>query len=147
MKHIDIELIQKYIDNEAYRGEKAYVEEHLLSCAVCMNAVDEQRKLANEIRGLINNLCDEKIEIPEFKKTTINEKKKRRMILLWCAVATSAACVLAFLFINPEERSSDEHKMLYFNNDYEFDANRTVSQQDIVIKIIDSEGNLSESNI
>ena len=147
MKHIDDELIQKYIDNEASREEVDYIDVHLLSCTGCKKTVDEQRKFADELRGLINSLSEEEIEIPEFNKPKKNRIKRRQTMFLWSVGAASVACVLAFLFLNTEVKNTDDYKNLFYNTEHEFDANRSVLQQDIVIKVIDSEGRISEYNL
>ena len=147
MKHIDSELIQKYIDKEASKEEMAIVNEHLKSCVACRNAVDTQRKLATEIRSFINSLSEEVIEIPEFIKSGKKRKKQLRIIYLLNTGAASVACVLAFLLLYPKEKNMDNYERLFYNTEFEFDANRSVTQQDIVIKVFDSEGNLSEYNM
>ena len=156
MKCISDELIQKHIDNEASQEERAYVDEHLLSCVACRNAVNEQKKLAVEIRNTINLLCEETVEIPAFNrpvKDSIDKsrvktgRKKHRVIFLWSTGVASVACILTFLFLNPRKKNVDNYERLFYNTEFEFDANRSVTQQDIVIKILDSEGNFSEYNI
>ena len=158
MKHIDSELIQKYIDNEASRGEKAHIEEHLLSCAVCRDAVDEQRILATELCGIINVLSEEEIEIPVFdramKDKSLNNhakdgRKKSRVMLRWSLYTASVACILIFilLILKPEKETPIESATFFYGTENEFDANRSISQQDIVVKMVDSEGNVSEFNL
>ena len=147
MKHIDDEIIQKYIDNEASQEEVDYINDHILSCSGCEKAVDEQRQLSVEIREVINLLNEEEIEIPEFVKSGKKRKKQLRMIYLFSTCAASVACVLAFLLLYPKEKNMDNYERLFYNTEFEFDANRSVTQQNIVIKILDSEGNLSEYNM
>ena len=147
MKHIDDELIQKYIDNEVSEDEVTFLEKHLLTCDECRNVVSEQETLVNDIRGLINSLSEEEIEIPEFNKPKKNRIKRRQTMFLWSVGVASVACVLAFLFLNTEAKSTDDYKNLFYNTEHEFDANRSVLQQDIVIKVIDSEGRISEYNL
>jgi Predicted transmembrane transcriptional regulator (anti-sigma factor) len=158
MKCISDELIQKYIDNEASQEEAAYINEHLLSCAVCRNAVEEQIKLAAEIRDTINLLSEEIVEIPLFnrqmKEKAVNirakdEKKKSRIMLRWSLCAASVACILFFMIfmLKPEKDTPIDSATFFYNTENEFDANRSILQQDIVIKMIDSEGNTSEFNL
>ena len=143
MKCICDELIQKYIDNEASKEEVTYVETHLISCDACKDAVDEQKKLAAEIRNVINLLSEETIEIPTF------ERKNKRVILRWSLFAASVACILAFILFThkPEKDTPIDSTKFFHNTENEFDANRSISQQDMVLKIVDSEGNMSEYNL
>ena len=149
MKHIENELIQKYIDNEASREEVTSIDEHLSNCIVCRNEVDEQRKLATEIRGLINNLCVDAIEIPTFNKPENPRKKQHRMIILWSAVAASAACILfcMIFMLKPEKDTPIDSALFLYNTESEFDANRSILQQDFVINIVDHEGNITNYSL
>ena len=148
MKCISDELIQKYIDNEASQEEAAYINEHLLSCAVCRNAVEEQIKLAAEIRDTINLLSEGVVEIPVFNRR-IKEKMKSRIMLRWNICAASVACILFIMIfmLKPEKDTPIDSATFFYNTENEFDANRSILQQDIVVKMIDSEGNTSEFNL
>ena len=148
MKHLDSELIQKYIDNEVSQEETAYIDEHLLSCAVCRNAVDEQRKLAAEIRNAINLLNEEVVEIPVFSRP-MKEQKKNRVMLRWSLCTASAACILFFMIfmLKPEKDTPVDAAASFLHTENEVDANRSILQQDIVVKMTDSEGNIAEFNL
>ena len=143
MKCIDDELIQKYIDGETSPEEITCIEKHLSNCAACKQAVEEQKELANEMCNILNLLSKEAIEIPAFNKPVKIVKKQRRVMLRWSIIATSAACLLTFIFFKPKE-TIQENNMLYFYDIEEFDANKSLLQQDMTIKVINSEGNLSE---
>lgn len=149
MKCFDEELIQRYIDNEVSSEELASIEGHLKECSVCREAVDEQRKISEEVRCVINLLCRDVVDIeaPAFEMPPKN-KRNRRAIFCWSIGAASAACLLFFvsLFFKQEAEieASDEAIFYFHNAENEFDANRSVMQQDIVIKIIDYNGETSE---
>jgi len=147
MKHLDSELIQKYIDNESSQEEIAYVCEHLLICAVCKNAVDEQRKLAAEIRDAINILSAEVVEIPVFSRPKKEQKKK--LAMLRRGLYAAAACILFFmiLMLKSEKDTPVDSAAFFHHTENEFDANRSILQQDIVVKMTDSEGNIAEFNL
>ena len=149
MKHLDEELIQKYIDNEASQEEMVYIEEHLLNCVVCRNAVDEQRKLAAEILDAINFLGEEVVEIPVFEWPIKERDAKKRIMLRWSLCATSAACILFFIIfmLKPEKETPVDSATFLYNTEKEYDANRSISQQDITVKMIEPEGNISEFNL
>jgi len=155
MNCIDDELIQKYIDNETSHKETAYIEEHTSSCIKCKKAIDEQRTLAAEMQRTINLLREEVFEIPVFniptkeKSRLKHKRKKSRVMLRWSLFASSAACILAFvLFIlKPEKDTPIDHTTFFHETEIEFDANRSITQQEIVVKIFDYEGNISEYNL
>ena len=164
MKCIDDELIQKYIDNEVSLEDAANIDEHLLSCAECRYAVDKQKKLVGEVRDVINLFQVDAIEIPTFnipvkdskevrpvkdvriKLPVIGERKNRRAFLRWSLIAVSAACILVCVLftLRPEKNTPIDPDILLYGAENEFDANRSISQQDIVVKMVDSEGNIYE---
>ena len=146
MKCIDDELIQKYIDNEASQEEASFIEEHLRDCVVCDEAVDKQKKLAVEIRNALNLFCDKAIGVPTFIKPLKNKQKTRRKMLRWAIGVASAACILFFvsIFLKHENNTLIDTASFLHDVEYEFDANRSILQQDLVITIIDNEGNVSK---
>ena len=150
MKHIDSELIQKYIDKEASQEEVTCIDEHLSTCVVCRNVVDEQKNLAAEIRDVINLIGEEIVEIPVFNRPIKNRKVKRRRVMLrWSLYAASAACILFLLIfiLKPEKDTPIDSVTFFHHTENEFDANRSILQQEIVVKMIDSEGNVSNFNL
>jgi len=148
MKHIESELIQKYIDNESSQEEIASIIKHLSNCAECRNAVDEQRMLASEIRDTINLLGEEIVEIPVFNRQ-VKEKKKNRVMLRWRISAASVACfLLLMIFVfKPAQDAPIDFETFFHYAENEFDANRSIVQQEIVVTMIDSNGNISKFNL
>ena len=149
MKCFNDELIQRYIDNEVSSEEVVSIEGHLRRCAVCREAVDEQRKISEDICCALNLLCDDvmEIEAPAFGMPP-KKIRNRHTIFRWSIGVASAACLLFFVslfFKNDAKIDAYDEVLLYFHGvENEFDANRSVMQQDIVIKITDYEGEISE---
>lgn len=50
MKEHDLELISRYVDNEADETERAHVEAHLAECAACRDALDGFRAIGDRVR-------------------------------------------------------------------------------------------------
>jgi len=149
MKHLDSELIQKYIDNEVSQSALAHIDAHLFRCVVCRNAVDEQRKLAAEIRDAINILSEEVVEIPVFSRPIKGKEVKSRRVMLRWSLCAAAACILFFmmLVLKPEKDTPVDAAASFLHTENEVDANRSILQQDIVVKMTDSEGNTAEFNL
>jgi hypothetical protein len=60
--------------------------------------------------------------------------------------AVSAACAI-FLIVHlfPKQQSKEKEIQLIYSFDGDFDANRTVSQQEMVILMINSDGKVIEN--
>ncbi len=146
MKCINHDLIQKYIDREASPAEIARVEEHITICEQCAAKLNHQSKLASEIRKLMNLDAAYVIETPVFIKPR-GDIRKPVYTIKRLAFEFSAACfVLVVIFFS---QKNGPHLINGITNIIpafatEIDANRPVTQQQMVITIIDPEGNVSE---
>lgn len=65
-RHIDKELMQKYIDNECSKNEIIVIEKHLQECSKCKKQHEKQQEISSEIKNLLSGAVDENMEIPEF---------------------------------------------------------------------------------
>jgi len=145
MSCINNDIIQKYIDGEGTPKEVALIEKHIVNCEKCAVKVDYQKRLATGIKKAINLLAEDIVEIPKIVLSPSHIKKQfitgKRLIYY-----ISAACILAFiLFIIQKKEPESQNKITIVNSfEWDFDANRPVSQQPMVINIIDSEGNVTE---
>jgi len=147
MKCINDELIQKYIDGEASVREVGRIEKHIANCSLCAQKVEEQRTFAGAVKRNINNMGRRPVIIPEFIAPVTSI---RRINIKTYLYAVSAACVIflvIFLFHdhnkNESKNDNKEIRMIYgLEGDY--DSNRTVSQQEMVIMMIDSNGKITE---
>jgi hypothetical protein len=139
-------IVQKYADGEASPAEVAKIEKHIAACEKCAAMVDHQRKLASVIKKAVNLLSEETMEIPKILLPS--EPAKRHFITVRRIIyMAAAACILLFILIlrhKKEPERQAEIILLEPGFSPEFDANRPVSQQQIVITIIDAEGNRSE---
>jgi len=146
MSCIREETIQKYIDGETTNIENSIIEKHLSICETCKNKVETQRRVAFGLKKAIHLLEKDAIEIPLMIKPTVNSKKSislRKKIIYFSAAA--ASLLLFALVINREERRPVQDDLIITTGfDDEYDANKTISQQSMVVNIIDSEGNVTE---
>ncbi len=144
MKCIDDELIQKYIDGETMLKEEAFINEHISCCEKCREKVDCKREQAKIIKKAISLIGENAVESPEFlkpgpQKKMINTKLKRYIY------PASAACILIliFFFYQNQKRPKNKEINILYNLESEYDANLPLSEQEMVIQIIDSKGKLT----
>lgn len=145
MNCIDDGLIQKFIDGEASAEEVKLVNRHISDCQVCDEKIDQQKKLAIHMKEVLDTLVADDIEIPAFSypgqnNPFINTNIKRFLYAL------SAACVLFFgVWISDNGSQEEMEEVVFYNNvDWEFDANKPITDQQMIIKVIDADGNVSE---
>ncbi len=140
------DIIQKYIDGECTASEAAQIEKHLADCESCSAKVDFQRRLASGIKKAINLLSQENKGIPAI---SVPDKviRKRFLAVNRLAYTVAAACIIVFVMIlthKKEPGNQAEIIMIEPGFATEFDANRPVSEQQMIMTIIDSEGNKTE---
>ncbi|MEN8203025.1 MAG: zf-HC2 domain-containing protein [Bacteroidota bacterium] len=141
MRCISDELIQKFIDKEASAKENSIVQNHLTTCSKCAIKVEESRYSTNRIKKLIGSLNKNEIQVPIFKEPEYHKKtlsiRYRKVVY-----AASAACLVIVFFVF-QQKSKDEIEFMYsYDLESEYNANLPMSEQEMVIEIIDSEGNL-----
>ncbi len=101
--------------------------------------------MASHIKKAIHLLDKPAITIPEFTPAPpqkIFNKHKIKRILYY----VSAACVLMLVFFmfQTQEQSSESNTIFLYNFDGEYDANRTISQQELILNVIDAHGKVTE---
>ena len=145
MSCIDADLIQKYIDEELTPEEVVMIENHLKQCKTCRTEVGNQQKLVAHVKNRLNLLAEEDFDIPVFKIPQLPKKKptitSRRIIY---SVAAACAVILLLIIFPKKEPVAENNEFFMQHGEYEYDANRTISEQELIIEIIDPEGNLTE---
>ena len=147
MKCIDDELIQKQIDGETDLQESARIKKHLENCSRCARKMEEHSAFVEAIKREIGNIGKQPIIIPEFIAPSAR-KRRLNIKIRHYIYAASAACV-AFLIVilrpaqNVEACSTPTIQLIY-SFDGDFDSNRTVSQQEMTIIMIDANGKIVE---
>lgn len=146
MKCINNELIQRYLDGETARSETERIESHIRTCVECTRRVEEQRAFITRLR---KQLCSSSelpvVEIPPF---VMPDKRMGRRVspLLanrrYLVYAASVACVLLLLFfVHPKHKKSRKLQPVFLLES-DFDANKPVLEQDLMLYLIDEEGKM-----
>jgi len=144
MKCIDNELIQRYIDGEASPFETERVEKHIAECSQCARNVEEQRAFACYLKKEIGQWGKQPVIIPEFIAPFITPRRRLNLKIRHYVYAVSAACVIFLIvFLFPDKNKNKEIRMIY-SLEGDYDSNRTVSQQEMTIIIIDADGKIIE---
>jgi CHASE3 domain sensor protein len=146
MKCINEEYIQKYIDKEVTLQEITSIEKHISSCKSCSSKIKQQRKLSYAIRKMINTRAEEyNKEIPLFRDKN-NEVAKKFITINRFIMIMAAASILLFIIVFSHKMQKQQDEVIFleigFASDY--DANRTISQQELIFNIIDEEGKIQE---
>ena len=145
MRCIDSELIQKYIDEELSPEEAVLIEGHTKHCEACAAKIGNQRKLATHVKDTLNQLTEEAVDIPEFdipqtRGKTHSFTSKR----LFYGVAAACIAILLLIIFQNKDTAAENHEYYMQLVECDYDANRSVSEQELIIEVIDPEGNLSE---
>lgn len=141
MKCISEELIQKYIDKEVSGKEEAYINSHITDCTKCAVKIENMRQTAGHIKKIIGLIDEKDIEIPGFKMTA-HKTKFLHLSFKKIIYAASVACILALFLVIFYKQKHELKLVYYYDLESEFNANLPVSEQEMVIQIIDSEGKL-----
>jgi predicted anti-sigma-YlaC factor YlaD len=146
MKCIDNSLIQRYIDGETDIRETEQIENHIANCSSCADKIEEKKAFAHAIKNELQKLSSPFVAVPEF---TIPVTQKRRLNSNFKRIAyiASAACVAAlmlFVLLPERHENGTENQFVMYSVIKDFDANRTFSQQDKSIYILDNNGNIIE---
>lgn len=145
MSCIDDELVQKFIDGEASTQEVKLINQHISECRVCTEKIDKQKKLAIRIKEAIDMLVVDEVELPKFNYPAQNNRSVNTIIRRFLYVL-SAACVLFFaIWVSDNGQQVEMEEVVLYNNvDWEYDANKPITDQQMIIKVIDADGNVSE---
>lgn len=145
MTCIKPELIQKYIDKETTVKEDLLIEEHLQHCVTCRQKVEARRSLAQLVVNTVNNLVKEHESVPVFVPVT-KIPGGRFWVKRSIIYGLSAACVLLLvMFMVIRTRTRERWHVNIVNTiGPDVDANKPITKQDMIINIIDQEGNVTE---
>ncbi len=141
MRCINDQLIQKYIDKESSEKENSFVQIHITTCSKCAEKVEERRYTANHIKQLIGSLNTKDIQVPIFQEPEY-QRKTSFIRFKKVSYALAAACLFILFFVF-RQKSEDNIQIIYaYEIDNVYNANLPLSEQEMVIEIIDSEGKL-----
>lgn len=149
MKCIDNELIQRYIDGETDFQETARIKKHLTDCPQCASNVEEQKTFVEAIKREIDKMGKQTVTIPEFVAPSVHKYRFNIKFRHYIYAASAACAIFLIVFLNREQsvepRNNTEIQLIY-SFDGDFDSNRTVSQQEMTIIMIDANGKIIEYN-
>lgn len=141
MRCISDVLIQKFVDKESSEKENSFVQNHLSTCSKCANKVEDRRYTSNRIKELIVSLNKNELQVPIFQEPK-NQRKTLYIHFKKIVYVASAACLL-ILFLIFHQKPKDEIEFTYlYTIESEYNANLPLSEQEMVIEIIDSKGKL-----
>jgi len=146
MSCIKRDIIQKYIDGEATPREVALVKAHIEVCEVCVQKINRQHQLVAGVKKAINLLAEDPMGIPALRVPPSQVKKQlltRRSIIY----SLSAACILVLVFVisyNEKEPRMQNQVTIVYGLGADVDANQPITEQPMVINIIDEKGTISE---
>ncbi len=136
MKCFSEDLLQIYIDGECSKEDFALISEHLRECEECSVVAAKAKKRSETMKKRINALAVEIREIPDFKaipeqKVLLLAKRKKLVYTL------SAACILLAVVwgTHPWESQQRQDNAIYYSIEYEIDANKPLTDQDMVMYI------------
>ncbi|MCG6189346.1 anti-sigma factor family protein [Maribellus maritimus] len=135
------EIFQKYVDGECSETEIDQIEAHIEKCVECKTNVELLRERSENIKKQINALVGDVPEMPGIS-TLIKEKKPVIPIRKKLAYGMAAASLflLIVLFFGKSQQSQPEETILFYNIDYEIDANKPLTEQEMVLYITDENG-------
>jgi hypothetical protein len=146
MSCIKTDLIQKYIDKAASEKETGTVRKHMAVCRECTARLNELQHRADEVKKALNILvCDEGV-IPVFTapvgiSKTLETTRTKRYVLSLIA-ASVLICVVVAVMFNLETPTRQQIVFVH-TVDREINANQTVTKQQMVINIIDTNGKVT----
>jgi len=135
------DLIQRYIDNEISESENEFIEKHIKECNTCASKLEEQKNLTSFILGEINSIYIDDIVIPEIN---IEQNEGKIIKLKDFIITLSVACsIIIGLFIFTKNKDNEINTVSMVQN-IEFDANKTITEQDMIITVVGPDGEVSE---
>lgn len=145
MRCIDEALIQKYVDKEATVTEANMIESHISHCSRCAERIEEQRSLVHQVKEAIASLDDKKPDIPVLHLSGQSKEPRPNKFRIGLYIL-SAACILLFalVFTKKQKQAPVVETLFMFNNGWEYDANRSLSEQELIIGVIDDRGHITE---
>ena len=147
MNCIKSELIQKYIDKAASDTEIARIEKHLTVCPGCNARLAEFQRRSEKVRTALNLLVNHDIAVPRFIAPLGISKNREVIPRKRLILSLSAASVLIFVFLAVMfslKTQTRQQIVIMRTVDREIDANRTITQQPMVINVIDADGKVTQ---
>ena len=145
MKCISDELIQKFTDGETNPKENAVIRSHLAHCNSCTKKVELRKELSAGVKRAVNLLAKEGAPslAPVFEKETPIKKAVSTRKIFY-GIAAACAIIAILVFVPFGNNSVKQGSLIFENVQRDYDANKTFTQQEMVIQITDPQGTVNE---
>jgi predicted anti-sigma-YlaC factor YlaD len=147
MNCIKSELIQKYIDKAASEEEMVMVKTHLAICPECTAQLTEMHQRSERIKKAMNLLVSDDKTVPGFikpmKSLQIREVTQRKRLISSLSAACVLICIVMVILFSSKTRPQQEIVVIH-SCDQEINANKTVTQQEMEIQVIDNDGKITQ---
>lgn len=146
MKCLTNKQTQELIDGELTTKQSELYHRHIAECQNCTDKYYEQKALAVSIKGLINEMVNSPVRIPEFRMPTKPAQKemKVRRIPLWAKVAAVLIPVFFVWKIMNFENKNDITQLLKNKQLYKMcssmNANITFKENGEIIIVTNDNG-------
>ncbi|NOY95349.1 MAG: hypothetical protein GXO81_03020 [Chlorobi bacterium] len=136
------EFIQKYEDGESTENEARMAENHMAECIECKIRIERQKQRSIKLKKALNQLVDKMPEIPLFTNQGRQHVSLKRKLIY----GMIAACILLLLIfvIGRQQTNNKKDYMLYYILDFEVDANKPITDQELIMYVIDQNGNITD---
>jgi len=137
------DLIQRYIDNEISESEKNFIEKHIKECDTCASKLEEQTSLSSFVKGEINSIYTDNKAIP---KINIEQNEGKIIKLKDFIITLSVACsiVIGLFFFTRNNENEINNASIVQSIEFDIDANKTITEQDMIITVVGPDGEVSE---
>ena len=130
--------IQYYIDGELSKKDLLLFESHINTCNSCKQKVIEQKEnkdyILKQFESIRIQQYHTEVGIPKFNKKS-NLIVVKRLIYI---VSAASLIFIAYLFTKPNTET--QRILIQSNNNFEFDANSSITNQDFEINITNENG-------
>lgn len=146
MNCFDEATIQRYVDGECSESESEMLSAHFKQCTECMVRFEMQQQRSVKIKSEVNSLLVGAIEIPDF----VPHEAAQKVIFpfrrkLTYGLAAASVLLILVLLVGKYQTNRTDDTIIYYSFDYEVDANKPITSQDMVLYYTDENGDTYES--
>lgn len=145
MKCFKEDILQQYIDNELNNESKIAVEHHLSVCSDCMKKLEYLKDNSDFVISELSKLSSDINEIPDISTILPTSKKRIYRNLFYVLAVASVLIIGIFYYNNSNDITDSNENAVVYVNDFEFDANKSVTDQDFEIVIVKKEINNNQN--
>lgn len=145
MNCFDEATIQRFVDGECSKGEQGRIKAHFNECPDCFELFKIHKQRSANIKRKVNSLNVDEFMIPEFVPVGTERKiiVPFRRKLVYGMAAASVLLILVLVFGKFQSQRAED-TFVFYSLDYEVDANKPITEQDMVMYYTDENGNTFE---